>query len=95
MGGGGQGLRRETGNLIAAGRHPAQRRLAFEELLAHQLAMQQLKARVKQESAAPLPDGQGLEARVPRLLDQLQGLGLVGPLRGGDLRVALQGNDQR
>ncbi len=49
---------------LAAGRHPAQRRLAFEELLAHQLAMQQLKARVKQEPAAPLLDGQGLEARL-------------------------------
>jgi len=48
---------------LAAGRHPAQRRLAFEELLAHQLAMQQLKARNQQEPAAPLPDGQGLAAR--------------------------------
>jgi ATP-dependent DNA helicase RecG len=48
---------------LGAGRHPAQRRLAFEELLAHQLAMQQLKARVQREPATPLRDPQGLAAR--------------------------------
>ena len=32
-----------------AGTHPAQRRLAFEELLAHQLALAQLKQRVQRE----------------------------------------------
>ncbi|HMA12982.1 MAG TPA: ATP-dependent DNA helicase RecG [Steroidobacteraceae bacterium] len=48
---------------LAAGRHPAQRRLAFEELLAHQLSLQQLKQRVQREPAEPLRDEQGLEAR--------------------------------
>jgi ATP-dependent DNA helicase RecG len=41
---------------LAAGRHPAQRRLAFEELLAHQLSLQQLKQRIKGEPAPALPD---------------------------------------
>ena len=36
---------------LAAGRHPAQRRLAFEELLAHQLSLQQLKQRIQSEPA--------------------------------------------
>ncbi len=48
---------------LAAGRHPAQRRLAFEELLAHQLSLQRLKQRVQQEPAPPLADTAGLEAR--------------------------------
>jgi ATP-dependent DNA helicase RecG len=48
---------------LASGRHPAQRRLAFEELLAHQLSLQQLKQRIQQEPAPPLVDGAGLEAR--------------------------------
>jgi ATP-dependent DNA helicase RecG len=40
-------------NLLIEGRHPAQQRLAFEELLAHQLAMQQLR-REAQKQAAPV-----------------------------------------
>ncbi len=48
---------------LAAGRHPAQRRLAFEELLAHQLSLQQLKQRLQQEPAIALPDPAHLAAR--------------------------------
>ncbi|MDQ2641721.1 MAG: ATP-dependent DNA helicase RecG [Pseudomonadota bacterium] len=48
---------------LAAGRHPAQRRLAFEELLAHQLSLAQLKQRIQSEPAQPLPDANGLAAR--------------------------------
>jgi ATP-dependent DNA helicase RecG len=48
---------------LATGRHPAQRRLAFEELLAHQLSLAQLKQRVQSEPALPLPDDTGLADR--------------------------------
>jgi ATP-dependent DNA helicase RecG len=48
---------------LADGHHPAQRRLAFEELLAHQLSLQQLKQRIQREPAQPLRDGEGLEGR--------------------------------
>jgi ATP-dependent DNA helicase RecG len=48
---------------LASGRHPAQRRLAFEELLAHQLSLQQLKQRIQREPAEPLRDAAGLQAR--------------------------------
>jgi ATP-dependent DNA helicase RecG len=37
--------------LLTAGRHPAQRRLAFEELLAHQLSLMRLRASMRQQSA--------------------------------------------
>ena len=48
---------------LAAARHPAQRRLAFEELLAHQLSMQQLKQLIQADPAAPLTDAAGLQPR--------------------------------
>ena len=48
---------------LAAGRHPAQRRLAFEELLAHHLSLKLLKRAVKTDPAAILDDGEGLERR--------------------------------
>jgi ATP-dependent DNA helicase RecG len=48
---------------LAAGRHPAQRRLAFEELLAHQLSLQLIKRTVQSDAAPALPDAEGLEAR--------------------------------
>jgi ATP-dependent DNA helicase RecG len=48
---------------LATGRHPAQRRLAFEELLAHQLSMQQLKQRIQSDPAPALNDAAGLSAR--------------------------------
>lgn len=50
--------------ILAAGRHPAQRRLAFEELLAHHLALLQLRDRSRGETATPLPDAAGHEARL-------------------------------
>jgi ATP-dependent DNA helicase RecG len=49
---------------LASGRHPAQRRLAFEELLAHQLAMMELRQRLRHEPAPTLTDPAGLEARL-------------------------------
>ncbi|HEV7632474.1 MAG TPA: ATP-dependent DNA helicase RecG [Steroidobacteraceae bacterium] len=48
---------------LAAGRHPAQRRLAFEELLAHQLSLQLIKRSIQTEPAPALPDAAGLAAR--------------------------------
>jgi ATP-dependent DNA helicase RecG len=39
---------------LAAGRHPAQRRLAFEELLAHQLSLRQLREEIRADAAWPL-----------------------------------------
>ncbi len=53
---------------LAAGRHPAQRRLAFEELLAHQLSLQQLKQRIQHEPAPALHDEADL---TPRFLASL------------------------
>jgi ATP-dependent DNA helicase RecG len=41
---------------LAAGRHPAQRRLAFEELLAHHLALKLRKRALKTDPATPLAD---------------------------------------
>lgn len=41
-------------NLLEMGTHPAQQRLIFEELLAHNLAMQSLRKQNKQYSAIPL-----------------------------------------
>jgi ATP-dependent DNA helicase RecG len=49
---------------LAAGRHPAQRRLAFEELLAHHLALKLRKRALKTDPAPPLPD----EAQLARRL---------------------------
>ena len=48
---------------LASGRHPAQRRLAFEELLAHQLTLRLRKRAVKTDPALPLADVGGAEAR--------------------------------
>ncbi len=44
------------------GSHPAQRRLAFEELLAHQLSLRALRARVQRHRAPELPGDAALEA---------------------------------
>jgi ATP-dependent DNA helicase RecG len=49
---------------LAAGRHPAQRRLAFEELLAHQLSLMALRQQTQREAAQALPDAAGLEAKL-------------------------------
>ena len=53
---------------LAAGRHPAQRRLAFEELLAHQASLRVLKRAAKTDPAWPLHDSEGM---VPRLVASL------------------------
>ena len=41
---------------LAAGRHPAQRRLAFEELLAHHLSLKLRRRALKTDPATPLED---------------------------------------
>jgi ATP-dependent DNA helicase RecG len=48
---------------LGAGRHPAQRRLAFEELLAHHLALKLRKRALKTDPAPPLADPAGLGRR--------------------------------
>ena len=65
--------------LLASGRHPAQQRLAFEELLAHQLSLMELRRVVRRELAPPLADAAGLQARL------LAALGLK--LTGAQQRV--------
>ena len=51
-------------DLLAAGRHPAQRRLAFEELLAHQLSLRQLRRELRRDPAWPLAVPGALEERL-------------------------------
>jgi len=48
---------------LQAGRHPAQRRLAFEELLAHHVSLRLLKRVVKTDPAWELRDPEGLARR--------------------------------
>ena len=63
-------------NLLLDWRHPAQRRLAFEELLAHQLSLKLLRQRIQQDPGWPLAaDGAlkaGLLAALPFRLTQAQ-----------------------
>lgn len=47
---------------LASGKHWAQRRLAFEELLTHQLSLQQMRAQFRQQRAPRLPVPQVLPA---------------------------------
>jgi len=54
--------------LLNAGRHPAQRRLAFEELLAHQISLRLLREAADKDDAWPLPARSDL---VERCLDAL------------------------
>jgi len=49
---------------LARGLHPAQRRLAFEELLAHHLCLKLLKRSVQADQAWPLPDPPRLAVRL-------------------------------
>ena len=49
--------------VLAVGRHPAQRRLAFEELLAHQLTLRLAKENLQSAPAPALRDAPGLEVR--------------------------------
>ncbi|MGD0490056.1 MAG: ATP-dependent DNA helicase RecG [Steroidobacteraceae bacterium] len=51
-------------DLLMNRRHPAQRRLAFEELLAHQLSLKLLRARVQQDPGWPLGSSGALKARL-------------------------------
>ncbi len=53
---------------LDAGRHPAQRRLAFEELLAHQVSLRLLRQAADRDFAWPLPRRSDL---VDRCLEQL------------------------
>ncbi len=48
---------------LAGGRHPATRRLALEELLAHRLSLQAVRQRIQADGAPALPSGRGLQAR--------------------------------
>jgi len=50
--------------LLLEGRHPAQRRLAFEELLAHQLSLRLLRQRIQSDAARPLAGGGALRERL-------------------------------
>jgi ATP-dependent DNA helicase RecG len=62
-------------------RHPAQRRLAFEELLAHQLSLKLLRQRIQSDPGWPLAAGgtlkSGLLAGLPFQLTQAQRRALV------------------
>jgi ATP-dependent DNA helicase RecG len=49
---------------LAMGRHPAQRRLAFEELLAHHLGLKLTKHAVQSDPAWSLGDSERLESRL-------------------------------
>jgi len=61
---------------LAEGRHPAQRRLAFEELLAHYLSLRQARQQVRGRPAPPLAGGeqrlQRLRAALPFTLTRAQ-----------------------
>ncbi len=49
--------------LLNEGKHPAQRRLAFEELLAHQLSLRLLRQAADRDASWPLPAGGSLVGR--------------------------------
>ncbi len=49
---------------LLAGAHPAQRRLAFEELLAHQISLRRLREEQKKTAAPPLAAGGALGRRL-------------------------------
>ena len=55
-------------DLLLTGKHPAQKRLAFEELLAHQLGLRKLRSQLR-KTKAPLLQGSG--QLVQTLLQQL------------------------
>ncbi|MGQ0384220.1 MAG: ATP-dependent DNA helicase RecG [Gammaproteobacteria bacterium] len=50
--------------LLDSGRHPAQRRLAFEELLAHQITLRDLRNEVRRDPAWPVAPKGALAARL-------------------------------
>jgi ATP-dependent DNA helicase RecG len=49
--------------MLVSGLHPGQRRLAFEELLAHHLALKLMRQAAQTETGWPLEDREGLQAR--------------------------------
>jgi ATP-dependent DNA helicase RecG len=53
---------------LAKGEHPAQQRLAFEELLAHHLSMQRLRQTIRQQGAPAFTKDQQLRAQFLELL---------------------------
>jgi ATP-dependent DNA helicase RecG len=53
---------------LAAGRHPAQRRLAFEELLAQQLSLRQLRSEIRNDPAPALAGSGALVMKVREAL---------------------------
>ena len=48
---------------LSHGHHPATRRLAVEELLAHQLSLREVRLRIQADGAPELPSGRNLQAR--------------------------------
>ena len=62
--------------MLLAGRHPSQRRLAFEELLAHQLSLKLLRQRIQSDPGWSLKSGgvlkSGLLAALPFRMTQAQ-----------------------
>jgi len=62
-------------NLLMEGRHPAQRRLAFEELLAHQASLRLLRQQFRELRAPALPAGDlvaRIEGKLPFRLTRAQ-----------------------
>jgi len=51
-------------DVLEAHRHPAQRRLAFEELLAHQLALRELRSAIRRDPAWPIAATHALAERL-------------------------------
>jgi ATP-dependent DNA helicase RecG len=49
---------------LTSGRHPSQRRLAFEELLAHHLSLMDLRRRTRRDHAPELRDAKALQGRL-------------------------------
>jgi len=48
---------------LTHGHHPATRRLALEELLAHQLSLREVRLRIQADGAPELPSGRSLQTR--------------------------------
>ncbi len=53
---------------LLEGRHPMQQRLAFEELLAHHLALLQVRANIQDHAATPLPAATPLQQKLAKAL---------------------------
>jgi ATP-dependent DNA helicase RecG len=51
-------------DVLESGKHPAQRRLAFEELLAHQLSLRRLRSEIRRDPAWPVAARGELAARL-------------------------------